>query len=154
RLRGLLKKGESRFEPVNLVDLVRSTLSLLHSELVIRNVRTDVQADEAPPVTGDAVQLQQVILNLLMNAMEAMCAVSPSQRRISVAVRLAKQGFVEVSVTDRGRGIAPEHHALVLQPFFTTKENGLGLGLTICSTIVKSHGGELRIENVEGGARA
>lgn len=155
RLRRLLKKDEGPLEPVMLDELVRSSLRLLHSELVGRGVKVKVQlAERLPPSMGDPVQLQQVLLNLVMNAAEAMAG-APAERRV-ITVRSRKFGRrIELSVSDRGRGIPEENPASLFQPFYSTKEHGLGLGLSICSTIVKSHGGELILmNNKEGGATA
>jgi C4-dicarboxylate-specific signal transduction histidine kinase len=94
--------------------------------------------------------LQQVLLNVIINAMEAMSSKAPSQRAINITTRAnAKQ--VEAVIVDSGQGIAAEDQSQLFQPFFTTKEQGLGLGLSLCSTIVKSHGGKLNIENNAGG---
>ncbi len=155
RLRKLLRKDEGKLEPVEVSDLVRSTLRLLHGELVSRNVRVKVQlAEDLPQPTGDLVQLQQVVLNLVMNGMDAMAAVPVDRRVITLRSRRVGQK-IELTVSDRGRGIPPDHQAALFQPFFSTKEHGLGLGLSICSTIVKSHGGELFLmNNREGGATA
>jgi signal transduction histidine kinase len=156
RLRRLLKKGEHQSTLINLNDLIQSTVALLHSELVNRKIKIDLDLrPELPLVSGDSVQLQQVLLNLMMNAMEAMNATAATVRRLSIATRWSIEGYVEVLVSDRGRGIAPEEQRRLFQPFFTTKERGLGLGLSICSTIVTSHGGRLSLANSkEGGATA
>ena len=156
RLRKLLKKGEHQFVLLNLNDLIHSTLSLLHSELVNRRIKVDIDfKPELPLISGDSIQIQQVLLNLMMNAMEAMTSSALMVRRLSIATRVTAEGCVEVVVSDRGRGIAPEEQRRLFQPFFTTKERGLGLGLSICSTIVTSHGGRLSISNADqGGATA
>jgi signal transduction histidine kinase len=155
RLRKLLKKDESRFEPVVLGDLVRSSLRLLHSEFVGRGIKVKAQlVEDMSPVMGDPVQLQQVLLNLMMNAAEAMSGVPPERRVLTVRGRQFGPR-IELTVTDRGRGIAQEHLGSLFKPFFSTKEHGLGLGLSICSTIVQSHGGELLLINAkDGGATA
>jgi len=156
RLRGLLKKGERRLETVDLNELIESTLQLLHSELISRRIRVKKKlAGDLPPTYGDPVQLQQVLLNLVMNAMEAMTSTSPERRIITVVTRLTDSDRIEIVVADRGHGLGPEQHAKIFEPFFTTKAHGLGLGLSICSTIVNSHGGQLKLANdADGGARA
>jgi PAS domain S-box-containing protein len=156
RLRGLLRKGQSRFEPIDLNDLIGSALKLLRCELIGRKIKVKANlADHLPPTHGDPVQLQQVVLNLVMNAMDAMSAMPLPRRDIAVSTRLTELDQIEVVVADRGRGITAEEKIQIFKPFFTTKEHGLGLGLSICSTIVRSHGGELNLDNnVGGGARA
>jgi signal transduction histidine kinase len=155
RLRGLLKKGESRLEPVDVNDLVRSTVPLLQSELIGRKVKLDTKlASALPSCSGDPVQLQQVLLNLIMNAMEAVSAVEACRRTITVSTHATATG-IELCVADRGRGIAPHDKDLVLRPFFTTGQHGLGLGLSISAKIVASHGGELKLtDNAGGGVTA
>lgn len=148
RLRRLLTKGPPKTEALDLNDVVRSALRLLRRELINRRVRLDLRlTDDTPMIHGDSVQLQQVFLNLMMNAIEAMTASAGAERTIIVATQVADGGIVKLSVADRGHGIAPEHQSVVLQPFFSTKPLGLGLGLSICSTIIRSHLGELVITN-------
>jgi len=148
RLRRLLTKGASKAEAVDLNEVVRSAMRLLRSELINRRMRLGLHlAHNLPPVHGDPVQLQQVFLNLMMNAMDAMNDTPGSQRNISVMTQLIEDRYVGLSVSDRGHGIAPEHATAVLQPFFSTKTHGLGLGLSICSTIVRAHRGELTVIN-------
>ena len=155
RIRKLLGKGEARSEKINLNQLVNSTLRLLHGEIVKRtaNIGTDLAA-ALPPIAGDPVQLQQVLLNLLINAMDAVGSKPPAERIIDVSTR-ADGKRAEVRIVDFGHGIAAGDQRRLFEPFFTTKEDGLGLGLSICSTIVKAHGGKLTVENNEhGGATA
>lgn len=155
RVRKLLKRDDGKSESVDFNELVESALRLIHGEVVKRkiNVETDLAAD-LPAIAGDPVQLQQVLLNLLINAMDAVGPKTPPRRLISISTR-ANGRYVEVDVTDTGNGIAADDQTRVFEPFFTTKEHGLGLGLSICSTIVKAHGGKLSIQNSDnGGATA
>ena len=156
RLRGLLKKDEGIWELIDVNDVIRSTQALIHSELINRGIKTKVElADEISPVSGDPIQLQQVTLNLMMNAMDAVALVDPAKREIIVSTRVAENGSVEVAVSDNGSGIPPSDQSRLFQPFFTTKAHGLGLGLSICSKILTSHGGKLSlVAKDEGGAMA
>jgi C4-dicarboxylate-specific signal transduction histidine kinase len=152
RLRGLLRKGEREAGQINLNDEVTSTLRLVHSELVSRSIKVQTSLDaRLPSVLGDRVQLQQVFLNLVMNAMDAMASTPASRRTLIVGTRSTQNERVEVSITDRGPGMSPDQLERVFEPYFTTKQHGLGLGLSICSTIVKSHQGKLNISNADGG---
>jgi signal transduction histidine kinase len=156
RLRGLLKKDQGRWETVDVNDIVRSTHNLVRSELVTRKIDTGFEL-EAPldPVRGDPVQLQQVVLNLVVNAMDALATHDTGERRLMLKTRAAERARVELSVIDNGPGIAPSEEARLFQPFFTTKPQGLGLGLSICSTILATHGGTLTLVRGEtGGAVA
>lgn len=154
RLRSFLKEGESRFEPLMLENVVRDALSLARSAIVISgaDVQVAIPAD-LPRVRGDAVQMLQVMLNLLVNACEAMSTLPPSGRRLRLQAAETEGGRVHVSIADRGVGLPRGDEDLVFQPFFTTKEKGLGLGLAICRSIATAHGGRLWAENnPQGGA--
>jgi C4-dicarboxylate-specific signal transduction histidine kinase len=128
----------------------------LNSELVARRVTATADlADHPPVVLGDPIQLQQVLINLMVNAMDALEALPPASRRIAIRTAVLRSGSVELSVEDSGAGLSPEHAGQALDPFFTTKPHGLGLGLPICSTIIGRHGGVLTLAAGElGGARA
>jgi C4-dicarboxylate-specific signal transduction histidine kinase len=155
RLRSLLKNGKGEVEAVNIHDLVNSTLRLLNNELISRHVKTKVvSVSEADSVEGDPVQLQQVLLNLVMNALEAMTNTDARRRSITLtSQRINDQ--IEVKVVDRGIGIDAGDEAALFNAFYTTKERGLGLGLSICSTIIERHGGSLSLSNnADGGATA
>ena len=150
RVRKLLRKGENKPEIIDVNQLVESTIDLLRGEFRRRKVNIDfVPAHNVPMISGDPVQLQQVLLNLIINAMDAMSAKAPSQRVINIMAR-ANDKKIEVAIVDFGPGLAVGDKARVFEPFFTTKPHGLGLGLSICSTIVKAHGGTLSIENNAG----
>ncbi len=150
RLRAMLRKDEAKLLPLGVNELVAEVLSFAHSDLITRNVSVTTElAAELPPVYGDRVQLQQVLLNLVLNACEAMSARQREERRLTlVAVRDGEAG-VRVSVIDRGTGIPADELERVFTPFFTTKEHGLGLGLSICRSIVAAHGGRLWASNNE-----
>jgi signal transduction histidine kinase/integral membrane sensor domain MASE1 len=156
RLRGLLKKGEVKYETVDMNELIASTLRLLHSELIDRRISfTSKTAPNLAKVHGDPVQLQQILLNLFMNAMDAMDDVAMARRAITVTTATTTEGGIEVQIADRGTGLPPAQEKNVFRPFFTTKKRGLGLGLSICASIVKLHGGTLSLQNnVTEGATA
>src|SRR5262249_7316444 len=139
RIRKLLRKGQGRPDAIDLNQLVSSTLHLLHSELVRRNIHTETAlAVGLPTISGDPVELQQVLLKAFINVMDAMASNAPSQRVLKILTR-ADGDQIQVVVVDSGHGISAENQALIFQPFFTTKEHGLGLGLSICSKIVQAH---------------
>jgi len=155
RLRALLGKGDTLQSPVELNDVVRESLELTHSEFVTRNVVAILQLDPTlPPVLADRVQMQQVVLNLLMNACEAMVATPLPRRQVTLTTRyLAHAEAAEIMVQDNGQGIAPGDTDRIFQPFVTTKAHGLGLGLAICRSVAEAHHGVLWAENApEGGA--
>lgn len=140
---------------VDLNETVKRTLSLVKHELRLQNIAVELDLPEGmPPIFADQDQLQQVILNLLTNARDAM----PDGGRLVLStdtVQTDGQVFVELQVEDTGPGIAPEHMGKIFEPFFTTKPEGkgTGMGLSICHGIIKSHGGAIWAENVpEGGA--
>lgn len=155
RLRRLLKKGETKSEPIDVNELVNLTISLIRSELVSRRITIETELASGLPTTlGDSVQLQQVLLNLVMNAMDAMASTPLAQRLITISTRATPAGTIEVMVKDRGLGIEQAQGGRLFEPFFTTKDHGLGLGLTICSTIVEAHGGKITLSNNGAGGGA
>jgi PAS domain S-box-containing protein len=148
RMRLLLKKGEVQQQPLDVNNAVREVLKLIRSDLVNQGVTTRTTlAPALPTVKGDRVQLQQVLLNLLMNACDGMNGNASADRQIIVRTELSDGEGVRFSVSDRGTGIAPEELEHVFEPFFTTKINGLGLGLSVCRTIITAHGGKLWAAN-------
>jgi len=143
RLRGFVSKGETERRVHNLNQLVEEALALALVGARQRGVRTSLELDHTlPPVLVDQVQIQQVVLNLVRNAVEAMEQVE--RRELTVGTRaVPDQGMAEVTVADTGPGIAPEMADRLLQPFVTTKVTGMGLGLSICREIVETHHGRL-----------
>jgi len=152
RLRAMLKHGETRLQLLDTAELIGEVLQFANAELVTRRVSvTTSVAPDVPPVLGDRVQVQQVLLNLILNASEAM--VSSPERRILLSASGAPNGKTQISVRDSGPGIAPSIVDRLFEPFVTTKSEGLGLGLSISRTIVASHGGRLWADNnPDGGA--
>ncbi len=120
-------------------------MTLLGPELVRRKVKVSIErGGSLPPVLGDMVQVQQVLVNLLMNGAEAMEGMEPGERRLEVRTRAEGKDRVLVDVTDRGAGMDEEARRRLFEPFFTTKPGGLGMGLAICRSIVEAHGGQIR----------
>jgi signal transduction histidine kinase len=154
RLRTLLKKGEAQFRPLDLNEAVKDALDLARSDLVVRNVATTCRlAPDLPRVRADRVQIQQVLLNLIANACEAMMDTGPENRSLTVATSVDEDRALQITVADSGRGIDAQIRPRLFEPFLTTKKNGLGIGLSICSAIVAAHGGEVRaVDDLQGGA--
>jgi two-component system sensor kinase FixL len=151
-LRLLLKKGEPQkhCDDVDLNEVIRDVVQLMRSDLINRNVTVDTDlAQNLPAVTGDRVQLQQVLLNLALNGCEAMADYNSSERRLLIASKF-ENGAVRVSVTDRGGGIPDEKMEQVFERFFTTKKKGMGLGLSVCRTIINAHHGKIWATNNGG----
>lgn len=152
RLRTMLKKGEIQFTPLDLNELLGDVIDLAHGDLVTRNMRVTTRFNSRLPlVSGDRVELQQLFLNLVSNACEAMAGRDESQHELSVTTSYEWDGTVHVAVADRGSGIPPDRLQRLFEPFYTTREQGLGLGLAICRTITSAHGGRIWAENNVGG---
>lgn len=145
RIRRFAQKNTQGFVSVDLNDVVRDIVRLVEADARAMDVRIDVvMAPDLPPILGDAIQLGQVVTNLVKNGMDAMREVS-GERRLHLAT-LNTGEWVEVHVTDMGSGIAPEVKDALFVPFVTTKPDGMGLGLAICHSIIEAHGGVLRAE--------
>ena len=146
-LRALLMRAETQFQRVDMEGLIKDVLSLAHGTLMERNVQVHTRFDECLPATrGNRVELKQVLLNLVLNACDAMIANPARDRQIEIVVS-HEDVVIQVSVLDCGSGIKAEQMRQVFEPFFTTKENGLGLGLAISHSIVIAHGGRLWASN-------
>lgn len=150
RVRHLFKKGSLHRELIDVNDIIREMTVLLRSEAIQFGVlvRTEF-AEEPPQVMGDHVQLQQVLMNLMMNSIDAMKDVQGT-RELRIQSRRGENGDVMVSVSDTGVGIPPQQADQIFNAFFTTKTDGTGMGLRICRSIVESHGGRLWADNNSG----
>ncbi|HEV8040355.1 MAG TPA: MEDS domain-containing protein [Bryobacteraceae bacterium] len=150
-MRTMVKKAEPQREPVDLNDVIHRTLTLVSGETTRHQVEVhSVLAVDLPSVLGDRVQLQQVLLNLIMNAMEAMSSISGRARVLTIrSERREAAETVAIAVRDSGLGVDPEKAERLFDAFFTTKPEGMGLGLSICRTIISAHGGRLSNTNNE-----
>jgi PAS domain S-box-containing protein len=143
RIRGLMKKDDMPFEKADVAGVVQEALKLVEKEALIRNISIRAEHEpEVPQVIADRIQIQQVLINLLINAMESMKD-DGSLRSITVRSFVNDTGDALVSVEDTGRGISQEEALQLFEPFYTTKQGGLGLGLSISRSIIEAHGGKL-----------
>ncbi|MFM0168473.1 ATP-binding protein [Paraburkholderia sediminicola] len=148
RIRAVVKKGDLDVIPLDLAAVVRDVVALVHSDAIVRGTRVTLDIDTALPlVRGDRVQLQQVMLNLLLNAFDAMADVPPVDRAVSVTLKSVDNGMVLAAVRDRGHGLTADKLDKIFKPFFTSKPQGLGLGLSISRSIIDMHRGRLWAEN-------
>ena len=148
-----VRKSESVRRAVNLNEIIREVLRLLHSDLLGRATAVETQlAPNLPPVDANSVQLQQILLNLLMNSLEAMHLTPAEKRRILISTKCEADSVV-TSVRDYGGGLPKDNPDKIFTHFYSTKPTGMGMGLTIVRSIVESHGGELAAENADDGAR-
>lgn len=146
RIRMLVKRAPTDKEFVQINDAIRDVVALSRGEAVKAGVSVTMQLGDALPlVQCDRVQVQQVILNLVINAIEAMSASQSVTRHLTIVTRRGESNAVVVSVCDSGPGIAAEHIARLFEPFYTTKTQGMGMGLSICRSIVQAHGGTLEL---------
>jgi C4-dicarboxylate-specific signal transduction histidine kinase len=144
RIRELIKKAPPRKERVDINEAVREVLELIRGEAVKNGASVQTQlADGLPFIEGDRVELQQVLLNVVINAIEAMSGVSDGVRELLVSTGKADSDCLLVAVRDSGPGFAPQTAERIFDPFYTTKPTGLGMGLSICSSIIAAHGGRL-----------
>lgn len=146
RLRQMFRRDHGERLPLGVGLLVDHVVMLLHKDALARGVKVELQvAPDLPLVRGDRVQLEQVLMNLLVNAFEAATGV-PEPREVTVRAS-ARNGSVQVAVLDTGTGIARNELERIFEPFFTRKSNGMGMGLAICRTIVEAHGGRICADN-------
>jgi PAS domain S-box-containing protein len=151
RVRALAQKRDPHYAVLSINAMVEESAELISHELRTQNTVLAVElAPEEPVVRGDRVQLQQVIVNLLMNGIQAMASVTERPRRLKVRTRLDDDNTVFVAVEDSGTGISEENATRLFSAFFTTKPDGMGMGLSICRSIVEAHGGTIRVIAHEG----
>ena len=152
QMRALIKRRTLQMNPLGLNELVQDVFSLVHSDALARHVALDCSvAPGLPLVAGDRVHLSQVLLNLIMNGMDAMSTTPAISKRVLIEARPREEGKVEVAVTDSGPGVPAEIIDKVFDPFYTTKSGGLGMGLPISRTIIEAHGGRLWAERAPAG---
>ena len=151
RIRALVKKAAPRTDELDINDVIREVIALTHAEVTKNGVslQTTLAAD-LPLVQGDRVQLEQVILNLIVNAVEAMSGVSEGSRALLIGTGIDASSRVIVAVQDSGPGLNPQNFDRLFDPFYTTKPNGMGMGLSICRSIVEAHGGRVWIARGPG----
>jgi C4-dicarboxylate-specific signal transduction histidine kinase len=144
RIRDQVRKAPPRQESVDLNDAIGDVIALARGELSKNGVTVHASLTEGlPTVRGDRIQLQQVMLNLILNAIEAMAGVDAEARTVMISTESSPPQGLLVTVADTGPGIAPEHRERVFESFYTTKSGGLGIGLPICRSIIDAHGGRL-----------
>jgi len=154
RLRSLFRKGEFEKVSVDINDLIREVVNLIHTEAMIRNVSIETTLDSGlVPIQGDKIQLQQVIINFVLNASDAMRDMDEGPRKITISTGKADEKMVKVGIHDNGVGLAEESLGQMSEPFFTTKPEGMGMGLSINRTIIDAHLGRMwAVNNPDRGA--
>ena len=144
RIRALVKKAPPRNESFNIGEAIREVVGLTNSEALNKQITVKTHlSEDLPLIQGDRVQLQQVLLNLIVNAIQAMAAGADGGRDLLVTVAPTEPNGVLVAVADSGPGLDPANLEHVFDPFYTTKPEGLGIGLSICRSIIDAHGGRL-----------
>jgi two-component system sensor histidine kinase DctS len=152
RVYSLARPGENSFETVDLAERVEAALALMDSEIRQKGIRVSLELSHQVSVEGDPVLLEQALFNLLRNAIESMRDTAPEQRKLAIALACA-DGYARLAIADRGCGIDPDTAGQLFDPLFTTKTEGLGMGLAICRSVIENHRGRLSFEaNPEGGS--
>jgi C4-dicarboxylate-specific signal transduction histidine kinase len=144
QIRALIRKEPARKDDVEINKVILEVIALTRGERMKNGVSAQAQlAEGLPLIRGDRVQLQQVILNLILNAVQAMSGVTERTRELLISTEQEASGAVLVTVQDSGPGFSPESFARLFEPFYTTKADGMGMGLSICRSIVDAHGGRI-----------
>jgi two-component system, LuxR family, sensor kinase FixL len=152
QIRGMIRKEQAPRQRINLNGIVMNVAHMVGPDALLHSCELKTSLDERlPTVEGDPVQMQQVLVNLIMNAFDAMREIPMSRRKVEITTEQNGDGTVRTSVRDYGIGISPETSERMFEQFFTTKTEGLGMGLAIVRSIVESHGGKIEAENLEGG---
>jgi C4-dicarboxylate-specific signal transduction histidine kinase len=148
RMRALLLRHEFEHHPLQVNLLTEGVLRLINGDAASRNIEIATKlSPQLPDIQGDRVHLQQVLLNLIMNAMDAVANQPPARRRLAVSTGITTDDNVEIMIADSGCGIELSSLPRLFEPFFTTKETGIGMGLSIADKIVKAHHGRIWAEN-------
>jgi len=151
RMRGLLKGHSLDTRPIEVGELIGEVAALARADAAARHVRLETNVSLGLPwVKGDRVHLEQVLLNLILNGMDALNGTPQNDRRMTVCAQLDGPQSIEIAVSDNGSGIPADKLAHIFEPFFTTKPHGMGMGLPISRTIIEAHGGRLWAENNNG----
>ncbi len=151
RLRAMMKKEPKKLKPLQINEVIREVENLIKSDALIRNIAMELDLDAyLPEVLGDRIQLQQVILNLIMNGFEAMMEKKPEKRRLVIRTKLHDKDSIEVAVNDSGQGIDKIKENELFEPFYSTKSEGLGMGLAIVRSTIETHGGRVWASNNRG----
>lgn len=152
QMRGLLKRQDLNKRPVDVSELVSGVAVLVRSDAATRHIKLELAVPEhLPPLLGDLVHLQQVLLNLIVNGMDAVEGVKGEDRRVSVTAALDGNKTIKIAVNDSGPGVPADQLKRIFDPFVTTKPTGMGMGLAISRTIIEAHNGRLWAENRNGG---
>ena len=154
-IRALVRKDKSTHSVLSLNAIIADTLHLVGSDAVLRETTISTQMDRGlPQIEGASIQMQQVLINLIMNALDAVESRPAAERRIIISTRSDQGAVAEVSVRDFGVGLPKDRPEKVFDHFFSTKQTGMGMGLTIVRSIIETHGGTISAENApDGGAR-
>jgi signal transduction histidine kinase len=151
-IRGMLEKGSQERVQLDVNDLVREVLTFVRADLKHHGITVRAElAEDAPRITGVRVQLQQVLLNLIANAVESMASVEHRARVLTVRYQKIGDKDIAVTVEDTGTGIDQSDLEHVFEPFFSTKPQGMGMGLSICRSIIEAHGGRITASPARGG---